>query len=65
MSDWTGMVWKKLLINPSSMTMDLACLILKGFKRVDACCIGPAHPGADGKYGELDRLYCVPLRVLS
>ena len=34
-SDWTGMLWKKLLINPCSMTMKLACLRLEGGGRVD------------------------------
>ena len=29
------MLWKKLLINPCSMTMELACLRLEGGGRVD------------------------------
>ena len=47
------------------MTMELACLRLAGGGCVDACCIGPIYPGAEGKYGESDRLYWVPLQELS
>ena len=60
-SDYSGMLWKKLSIKPGSMTMELACLRLDGGVRVEDCCISPVQPGTECKYGVSTGLYWGPL----
>ena len=45
--------------------MTLECLRFDGVGYVDIYCIEPDQPGAEGKYGESDMLYWVPMRESS
>ena len=64
-SDCSGMFWKKISINPGPIGTELECFRLDGGVFVDDCCIGPAQPGAEGKYGDSAGLYWRPLCDLS
>ena len=64
-SNWTRMLWKKLMINPGSVSVTLECLVLAGVGCVFACWIDSDQPRAENKYGESDGLHWVLLQELS